>query len=87
MVRAPDPRFNAQRSERQAPLFISDSAEVGGHIPAPGIKIFELVLRLAPRLTLSLQFGLICFELSFLRCDGFQLFLDERSDVRIVRVS
>ena len=42
MVCAPDPHFDAQRAECQAPLLVGDSAEVGGHIAAPGIEVFEL---------------------------------------------
>ena len=40
-----------------------------------------------PRLTLCLEFGLIRFELAFLRRQRFQFLLDERRHVGIVRVS
>jgi hypothetical protein len=85
VVGAPDPHFDTQRSKGQSPLLIGDAAKIGRYLSAPRVEIFEPILRQAPCLSLRRQFGLICFKLAFLRRQGFQLVLNERSYIRIVR--
>ena len=44
MVRAPDPRFDAQRPQRRAPLSVDDSAELDGHALGIGVLCQKALL-------------------------------------------
>ena len=86
VVRAPDPRFHPERTERQTPLLVGNAPQVGRYRAAPRVEVCEPVLREVPRFTLRLCLGALRFQLTLLRGKCFHVLLDQCRYVGVVRV-